>query len=91
MSCIKRYLEELASQRADEEGIDFIEAMNLILEEANSNTDRKEDVQMKVAYSMIDNHLHEIRRIMKENDIYEFKSNISADDKTIFTAAFKRV
>lgn len=43
MSCIKRHLEELASQKADEEGIDYIEAMNKILEEANHDTDKEEE------------------------------------------------
>ena len=95
MSCIKRYLEELAASKAEEEGIDEYTAMQKILEEANQDTDRKEDeeknIQMKVAYNMIDNHLREIKRIMKENDIHEFKSKITADDKVVFTAAFKRV
>lgn len=43
MSCIKRYLEELATQKAEEEAIDYMEAMNLILEEANNNTDEEEE------------------------------------------------
>lgn len=43
MSCIKRHLEEMASQRVDEEGIDYMDAMNQILEEANQDTDKEEE------------------------------------------------
>ena len=95
MSCIKRYLEELAAAKAEEEGIDEYAAMQKILEEANQGTDRKEDeeknAQMKLAYTKIDQHLREIKKLMKRYDIHEFNSKITADDKVVFTAAFKRV
>lgn len=42
MSCIKRYLEDLAEERSKEDGISFLEAMEKILEEANQDTNEKE-------------------------------------------------